>query len=88
LRTFLGWCQERGLRPLQAQRPHLELYLRWMEQQGYAAATIGRRFTTVAGFYCYAVLDGHCPSDPAVAVTRPKEGNAAPSCTRWNTPLC
>ena len=44
---------------MRAERPHLELYLRWMEQRAYAPATIGRRFATVAGFYRYAVIDGH-----------------------------
>ena len=29
--TFLTWCAERGLDPLAAQRPHLELYIRWMQ---------------------------------------------------------
>ena len=29
LRCYLAWCAERGLDPLAAQRPHLELYLRW-----------------------------------------------------------
>lgn len=73
LKAFLGWCAERAIEPLQAQRPHLELYLRWMEQQrGLAPATIGRRFTTVAGFYRYAVIDGHCDKDPSLAVTRPR----------------
>jgi len=71
LKAYLTWCQQHELRPLQAQRPHLELYLRWMEQRGYAAATIGRRFATVAGFYRYAVIDGHLPVDPTLAVTRP-----------------
>jgi site-specific recombinase XerD len=33
LKAFLGWCAERAIEPLQAQRPHLELYLRWMEQR-------------------------------------------------------
>lgn len=28
LRYFLRWCAERSVEPLQAQRPHLELYLR------------------------------------------------------------
>jgi integrase/recombinase XerD len=72
LRYFLRWCTERGVEPLLAERPHLELYLRWMEQQGLAPATIGRRFTTVAGFYRYAVIDGHCQKDPSLAVTRPR----------------
>ncbi|MDQ3464234.1 MAG: site-specific integrase, partial [Actinomycetota bacterium] len=71
LKAYLTWCQQHELQPLQAQRPHLELYLRWMEQRNYAAATIGRRFATVAGFYRYAVIDGHLPVDPTLAVTRP-----------------
>ena len=28
LRCYLAWCAERGLDPLAAQRPHLELYIR------------------------------------------------------------
>jgi len=28
LRSFLTWCAERGLDPLAARRPHLELYIR------------------------------------------------------------
>jgi len=43
-----------------------------MERRGLALATIGRRFGTVAGFYKYAVLDGHVPADPTLAVTRPR----------------
>ncbi len=57
---------------MQVQRPHLELYLRWMEQQELAPATIGRRFGTVAGFFKYAVLDGHLHDNSALAVTRPR----------------
>lgn len=71
MQAFLRWCDSRDLQPLLAKRPHLELYLRWMEQQGYAPTTISRRFATVAGFYRYAVLDGHLTADPTVAVTRP-----------------
>jgi site-specific recombinase XerD len=72
LRIFSGWCADRDLEPLRAQRPHLELYLRWLEQRGLAPATLGRRFTTVAGFFRYAVIDGHCDKDPSLAVTRPR----------------
>jgi integrase/recombinase XerD len=32
LRVFLGWCTERRLDPLAAQRPHIELYIRWMQE--------------------------------------------------------
>jgi len=30
LRCYLTWCAGRGLDPLTARRPHLELYIRWM----------------------------------------------------------
>jgi integrase/recombinase XerD len=43
-----------------------------LERRGYAAATIARRFGTVATFYKYAVIDMVIPANPAVAVTRPK----------------
>jgi len=72
LQAFLRWCDERDLQPLRATRPRLELYVRWMEQQGYAPATVSRRFATVAGLYRYAVIDGLLVSDPTVAVTRPR----------------
>jgi integrase/recombinase XerD len=30
LRCYLTWCAGRGLDPLAARRPDLELYIRWM----------------------------------------------------------
>ena len=32
LRAFVTWCDERGLDPLAAQRPHVELYVCWMHE--------------------------------------------------------
>ena len=58
LKIFLGWCASVEIEPLRASRRQLELYLRYLESQGYAAATVARRFGTVAGFYRYAVIDG------------------------------
>jgi len=46
--------------------------VRHLERRGYAAATVARRFGTVATFYRYAVIDGILPANPAAAVTRPK----------------
>ena len=31
LRVFFGWCHDRQLAPLEAQRNDLELYLRWLQ---------------------------------------------------------
>lgn len=43
-----------------------------MRQPGYGSSTISRRFTTVAGLYRYAVIDGLLSVDPTLAVTRPE----------------
>jgi len=32
LRCYLSWCAQRDLDPLAARRPHLELYIRWMQE--------------------------------------------------------
>ena len=32
LRCYLAWCMEHGLDPLTARRPHLELYIWWMQE--------------------------------------------------------
>lgn len=86
LKLYVGWCTGVDLAPLAATRPHLELYLRWMEQQGWAEATVSLRFGTVATFYKYAELDGLIPRDPCVHVTRPKVNRAAQRRT-FLTPL-
>lgn len=72
LKLFLGWCMSNDLEPLQAKRPHLELYVRWLEQQGWKSATVSRRFGTVAGYYKYATMDELIDRDPGIGVTRPR----------------
>src|SRR6201996_3522013 len=59
LRCYLAWCSEHGLDPLAAQRPHLELYIRWMQEiRRFKASTDSRRFSVTAGFYRTCTLDG------------------------------
>jgi hypothetical protein len=44
LRCYLAWCAERGLDPLAAQRPHLELYIRWMQEiRRFKPSAVSRR---------------------------------------------
>jgi integrase/recombinase XerD len=44
LRCYLAWCAERDLDPLAARRPHLELYIRWMQEiRRFKPSTISRR---------------------------------------------
>ena len=44
LRVFLDWCTRHELAPLAARRPHIELYLRWMQEiRRYKPSTVSRR---------------------------------------------
>lgn len=66
LRCFLYWCAERGLDPLRTTRPHIELYVRWVqEQRRFAASTVSRRLSAVVGFYRTCVIDGVLENSPA-----------------------
>src|ERR1700730_15929724 len=72
LRYFFAWCAECRLNAFDAKRGHLELWARMMEDRGLARSTIGRRISTVAGFYRFAVIDGIIEHSPAEYVRRPK----------------
>jgi len=57
---------------LAAQRPHLELYIRWMQEiRRFRPSTVSRRFSVTAGFYRTCVLDGVVQHSPAEHVRRP-----------------
>jgi integrase/recombinase XerD len=66
LRCYLARCAERGLDPLAAQRPHLELYIRWMQEiRQFKPSTVSRRFSVAAGFYRTCVIDDLMQHSPA-----------------------
>ena len=72
LRAFLEWCHERDLDPLKAQRAHLELYVRWMQEiRRYKPSTVSSRMAVVAGFYRTCVIDTVLKHSPAEYVRRP-----------------
>ena len=81
LRCFLYWCAERGLDPLTTtSRPHIELYVRWMqEQRRFAASTVSRRLSVVVGFYRTCVIDGVLEHSPADYVRRPTVSPQSPT---------
>ena len=72
LRQYFAWCARVGLEVFATKRPHIELWARDMEDRGLARATIGRRLSTIAGFYRFAVIDGTIEHSPAEHVRRPK----------------
>ena len=80
LRCFLTWCAERGLDPLAARRPHLELYIRWMQEvRRFKPSTVSRRFSVAAGFYRTCVIDGVLEHSPAEHVRRPSVPAESPT---------
>ena len=72
LRQFFSWCAQMEIELFSLQRGHIELWARSMEEKRLARATIGRRLSTVAGFYRMAVVDGFVEHSPAEHVRRPK----------------
>ena len=72
LRSFLTWCAARDLDPVAARRPHLELYIRWMQEiRRFKPSTVSRRFSVAAGFYKTCVIDGLLARSRAEHVRRP-----------------
>jgi integrase/recombinase XerD len=80
LRCYLAWCAERSLDPLAARRPHLELYIRWMQEvRRFKPSTVSRRFSVAAGFYRTCVIDGLLEHSPAEHVRRPSVPPESPT---------
>lgn len=47
---FLTWCAQRQMDPPRAQRAHVELYVRWMQEvRRFQPSTVGRRLSVVYG---------------------------------------
>jgi integrase/recombinase XerD len=80
LRCYLAWCAQRGLDPLAARRPHMELYIRWMQEiRRFKPSTVSRRFSVAAGFYRTCVIDGLLQRSPAEHVRRPSVPTESPT---------
>ena len=80
LRCYLAWCAEHALDPLAARRPHLELYIRWMQEiRRFKPSTVSRRFSVTTGFYRTCVIDGLLEHSPAEHVRRPSVPPESPT---------
>jgi integrase/recombinase XerD len=80
LRAYLGWCADRGLEPLAASRPHVELYVRWMQEvRRLRPSTVSRRTSIVAG------STGPRSSTACSSIPRPST-SAAPTCRPTHPP--
>lgn len=72
LRIYLGWCADRGIGPLEAQRVDVELHVRWSQEvRRFRPSKVSRRLSVVTGFYRTCVIDGILKHSPADHVRRP-----------------
>jgi integrase/recombinase XerD len=79
IKQYVDWCTQNELPPLTAKRPHIELYVRWCEQQAWSEAYIAQHFICVRSFYKACVRDEILVKNPAEFVNAPKvhiEGQA------------
>ena len=73
LKTYLTWCTNRHLDVFAVTRAHIEVYVRWLEEDRHLApATVARRLSTVIGFYRCLAIDGRLEKSPADYVRRPR----------------
>jgi len=72
LRNFAGWCHDHDLNLFNVKRAHLELFARWMEQEGRMPSTIVRRLSTLSSFYKYCQIEDIIDKNPAANIRRPK----------------
>lgn len=72
LKQYFAWCEKRGLDPMKAERPHIEMYGRWMEEvKGLQISTVANQLGTVGRFYHHATMDRYLPANPAEYVRKP-----------------
>lgn len=74
LTKFFEWCAQHDLIPLEAKRPHLEAWIRYMKDDTiWKSATIAKRYDTIRGYYRAADRDEVLPGkDPCTWITRPQ----------------
>jgi integrase/recombinase XerD len=75
-RTDLTQCvsflAEHGIVDIQALQPdHLRAFCAWLEQHGYAAATIARRVVSLRAFSAFLLNRGMLTSDPCANLSSP-----------------
>lgn len=72
LLSYLAWCETNQLAPLLVKRIHLDMYVRWMQDQNrWAESTIARRAGVVCGLYRYATLEEIIVKDPSAGFVMP-----------------
>lgn len=71
LRQWFEFCAGCGVRPLLADRSHVEVWIRSMEAKGLMASTINGKLNAVVGFYKLAKIDRVIVDNPTEHLRRP-----------------
>jgi integrase/recombinase XerD len=72
LTQCIGFLADRGITEIDALRPDdLHAYRTWLEEQGYAAATIARRIVALRAFSSFLVGAGILATDPCADLHSP-----------------
>jgi len=79
LRRFAEWLEaHKAGTLLTAERPHLDLFARHLEEADYSPATRARWLSSLSSFYDYSCSVGAVKVNPAANVRRPKLPNYSP----------
>ena len=71
LHRWFAWCTAHQLDPLEVERTHVEMYLRWFERQVGSINTVCHGLSVLASFYRWLVQTGMADTTPIAAVRRP-----------------
>ena len=72
VKQWFAWCHDKGLAPMDAQRVHVELWMREMEEvKGLKLSTVSGKITTIKMLYNFAVMDNYLVANPCQWVKRP-----------------
>jgi integrase/recombinase XerD len=71
LHRWFAWCTAHQLDPLEVQRTHVELYIRWFEGQVGSINTVCHGIAVLASFYRWLVHAELLATTPLAAVRRP-----------------
>lgn len=71
IKQWFQFCADHSVRPLEAERAYVELWMRSMEQRGLMASTINGKLNPVVGFYRLAKIDRLIVDDPTEHLRRP-----------------
>lgn len=73
LQRWFTWCDGHFIDPLHAERRHIELWSRMLEEgEGLALSTVAAHQNALAGFYRLAFADGIISRNPMEFVRRPQ----------------